>query len=304
MLDRCLKTPLLQGIRYHSGMAPDTPFAEFADIYLSHQKNRISSYPQVEAVLRQYKAAFGQTPVNQIKRIDINSHVKSRMDAGIKPGTINYELSIVSAAITYISQLYEINLPNPAKGQRVPCNNQRLRYLEKHEASGLLQAAASDQQLQDFITLALNTGCRKNELLKLNWKNVDLLRRILIIQPETTKTRKRRILPINNQSKAALTNRQQDENSEWVFSNPDGTRLEALDYRFRKARSKAGIENFRIHDLQHTFASWLVSEGVDLIKVRDLLGHTSITMTERYAHLMPNRLEAAVAVLDGFCMKI
>jgi len=152
--------------------------------------------------------------------------------------------------------------------------------------------------LRDFITLALNTGCRKNELLHLEWRNVVLEHRFVIIQPETAKNRKRRILPLNQKATSALENRQRQQNGEWVFNNPDGTRLESLDYRFRKARQKAGIEDFRIHDLRHTFASWLVSEGVDLIKVRDLLGHSSITMTERYAHLIPNRLEAAVAVLD------
>lgn len=285
-------------VRYDSKMTPDTPFSHFVDTYLGHQKNRIRSYQQVDVVLRHYKAAFGEKPLSQVKRLDVHNYVQERIAQGIKPGTINYELSILSAAFNYISTLYEIELPNPARNQRLTCNNQRLRYLEKDEAAQLLQATAGDLQLHDFITLALHTGCRKTELLKLQWKSVVLEHRFLVIQPETTKNRKRRILPLNQNATSALNNRQSEQNGEWVFSNPDGTRLEALDYRFRKARQKAAIEDFRIHDLRHTFASWLVSEGVELIKVRDLLGHSSITMTERYAHLIPNRLESAVAVLD------
>lgn len=95
--------------------------------------------------------------------------------------------------------------------------------------------------------------------------------------------------------------------TQWVFARrkngeavSGGERVKALDWLFRKAVKLAGIEDFRIHDLRHTFASWLVSEGVELVKVRDLLGHTSIKMTERYAHLMPDRLHDAVEVLDLF----
>jgi len=68
---------------------------------------------------------------------------------------------------------------------------------------------------------------------------------------------------------------------------------------FRSACAKAGLQDFRIHDLRHTCAAWLVSEGVPLSEVRDLLGHASITMTERYAHLAPDRVRSAVAKLEG-----
>lgn len=110
---------------------------------------------------------------------------------------------------------------------------------------------------------------------------------------------------MNEGTKSALERirqRQSDGGIEtiWIFANQAGERLVKFDDLFRKAVKKAGIQDFRIHDLRHTFASWLVSEGVELIKVRDLLGHSSITMTERYAHLMPNRLHEAVAVLDNF----
>lgn len=283
-------------------MAPDTPFIDFANVYLQHQRNRnLKSYPQVNAVLKHFKAALSVTPLNQIRRLDVQNYILNRQQQGIKPGTINYELSVLAAAINCISQLYEIDLPNPAKKVRLSFNNQRLRYLEPSEATSLLSVARSDTHLHHFIVLALNTGCRKNELFQLQWKNVDLARRFIVIQPETAKTKKRRILPLNQHAQKALLELESQKptpDTLWVFSRADGNKIKPLDHRFRKAIRSAGIVDFRIHDLRHTFASWLVSEGVDLIKVRDLLGHTSITMTERYAHLIPNRLEAAVSVLD------
>lgn len=178
-----------------------------------------------------------------------------------------------------------------------------IRYLTRQEAACLIaQAQALRQDLADFIRLALHTGCRKNELLTLKWSDVHIDRRVILLRPEQTKANKRRAVPLNQTALQALDNLRQQNDTQWVFARrkngKPGERIKALDWLFRKAVKQAGIEDFRIHDLRHTFASWLVSEGVELVKVRDLLGHTSIKMTERYAHLMPDRLLDAVQILD------
>jgi len=72
---------------------------------------------------------------------------------------------------------------------------------------------------------------------------------------------------------------------------------------FRSACRRAGIQDFHVHDLRHTCAAWLVNAGVPLAEVRDLLGHQTIQMTERYAHLAPENLRAAVAVIDPFASR-
>ncbi|MDO6460897.1 site-specific integrase [Granulosicoccaceae sp. 1_MG-2023] len=87
--------------------------------------------------------------------------------------------------------------------------------------------------------------------------------------------------------------------SPWVFCREDGTRIEAVRRSFATACRRAGIEDFHIHDLRHTCAAWLVTAGVPLTEVRDLLGHSSIKMTERYAHLAPENVRAAVAKLEA-----
>jgi integrase len=83
-----------------------------------------------------------------------------------------------------------------------------------------------------------------------------------------------------------------------VFVNYEGCRIGSIKRSFSTACRRAGISDFRIHDLRHTFASWLVTEGVPLLEVSRLLGHSTVKMTERYAHLAPDSLESAVSLLD------
>jgi integrase len=86
--------------------------------------------------------------------------------------------------------------------------------------------------------------------------------------------------------------------SPWVFTHKNGERVQYMQNGFQGACKRAGIEQFRVHDLRHTCASWMVQQGVPLMEVRDVLGHSSVEMTERYAHLAPEKLRSAVGVLD------
>ncbi|WP_323696609.1 MULTISPECIES: site-specific integrase [Thiorhodovibrio] len=87
-------------------------------------------------------------------------------------------------------------------------------------------------------------------------------------------------------------------NSQWVFCRKDGSRMRSSSTGFARACKDVGISDFRFHDLRHTCAAWLVQAGVPLTEVRDVLGHSTIKMTERYAHLAPENIRNAVAVLD------
>lgn len=87
--------------------------------------------------------------------------------------------------------------------------------------------------------------------------------------------------------------------SPWVFCNTNGHRVQSIKCSWETACRRAGIEDFRIHDLRHTCAAWLVSAGVPLTEVRDLLGDSTIRMTDRYAHPAPENVRAAVARLEG-----
>ena len=269
--------------------------------YLDEIKPVLKSHYSIASVLRVFVADAPAKPLAALQPSDIHRYAQGRLKAGIRPGTINRELSVISATINHAARRWGVPVVNPVRYQWLKPDPPRLRYLTKREASRLVvHAETLRPDLADFVRLALHTGCRKNELLTLRWSDIHLERRFLVLRPEQTKSNKRRAVPLNKTALQALESLKQGNQTDWVFARKNGERVKALDWLFRKAVKLAGIEDFRIHDLRHTFASWLVSEGVDLVKVRDLLGHTSIKMTERYAHLMPDRLHDAVQVLDLF----
>jgi integrase len=286
----------------HSAVTID----EFVTKYTNVIKHRLRSHAQISRHLARIATHFNGRHLSTIRRNDVAEYAELRQSQGVTTASINIELAVFSASINYARKRWELELSNPVTGLFYPAKPGRLRYLEKHEAAMLVKCAKGlrSPYLADFIELALNTGARKNELLQLQIKSIDLPRKIITIEGHTTKTGKRRYLPINQSAAAVVERRKRyrDENcpaSPWLFSKRTGDRVKYPDNAFRLAVEKAGLTDFCVHDLRHTFASWLVTEGIELIKVRDLLGHSSIRMTERYAHLAPFRLHEAVGVLDG-----
>src|SRR3569833_2216921 len=217
------------------------------------------------------------------------------------------EPCLLSSAINYARREWERDIPNPVSGRKLKEPEGRVRWISRAEAVALLASATREGQaghLPDFIRLALHTGCRKNKLLKLEWRRGDLHAGLFHLEARHTKTARRRSVPLNAEARAALMNRARIRatycpDSPWVFTHEDGSRLLDVKKSFRTACRRAGIADFRIHDLRHTCAAWLVSAGVPLMSVRDLLGHASIKMTERYAHLAPDNVRLAVRQHEG-----
>lgn len=175
-------------------------------------------------------------------------------------------------------------------------NNRRLRYLSKEECQALIDACAD--HLRPIVVTALNTGMRKGEILSLKWENVDLNHKFILL--DRTKNGERREIPINATLRATLIGIKRRLDISHVFYDQlTGSSYGDIKNSFNGACKRAGINNFRFHDLRHTFASHLVMEGVDLTTVSRLLGHRDLTMTLRYSHLSPLHLSKAVDILDN-----
>jgi integrase len=139
----------------------------------------------------------------------------------------------------------------------------------------------------------MNTGMRRGELLALKWSAIDFKRALLTVEGVTAKSKQTRHLPLNTEALDVL--------KKWQKQAPDAERIFPVATSFKSAwvpmLVRANIADFRWHDLRHHFASRLASAGIPLNDIRELLGHATITMVLRYAHLSPDRKRAAVAAL-------
>lgn len=250
---------------------------------------------------------FSGCDLNTLTTVDLRRYIAQRKSEGAAASTINKEVGLISSAANYARREWGWEIPNPA----VQCKQRepegRVRWLRKDEYRALMAEAAQSPKathLPDFIRLAVNTACRKGELLGLEWNRVDLKTDLIWLEGQHTKAGKRRSVPLNRGAREALLHRaafraQHCPDSPWVFAHKNGNRIQDVRTSFLSACRRAKIKDFRIHDLRHTCAAWLVSEGVPLTEVRELLGHSSVQMTERYAHLAPERVRSAVGRLDG-----
>jgi integrase len=171
----------------------------------------------------------------------------------------------------------------------------RLRYFgSKEEANRLIEGCRGS--FRALVIVALHTGMRKGELLNLTWANADLDQGFIHIG--ATKNGEVRSIPMNETVWTVFSNLRKENNTSWVFHDEQGQPFRDTHKKFLWACKRAKIQDFRFHDLRHTFASWLVMDGVPLGTVSHLLGHKSILMTMRYSHLSPEHRMGALRSLD------
>jgi integrase len=152
--------------------------------------------------------------------------------------------------------------------------------------------------LHPLIVVALNTGLRRGELLNLEWDDVNLDLKQIMVRSVNAKSSRPRVVPLNSDATSALRRWRVHSGHDIVFTK-HGTRLTHFKNSWRSLLELAQIEDFRFHDCRHDFASQLVMAGTDLYTVCQLLGHASTDTTQRYAHLSPDHLRSAVSVLGN-----
>lgn len=243
---------------------------------------------------------FANQPINIQSVVD---YCQFRTLQGVKNSTINRELNIIRAAINFYNKHNDTNLKNPFNGFNLFESDYLPRYLTADECKRLLNAsllyAGDSHQLYHFINLALNTGCRSGELKTLKWDAVDFDNSYMTVRNSLSKNRKTIHKPLNYQ--ALLSLKELSNGSEWVFySTRTGKNRSTFKKAFAWTCDKADLGHVRIHDLRHTFASLLVQNGVPLYHVMQLLGHSDIKTTQKYAHLSPNNLAHVVDSLPQF----
>ena len=169
-----------------------------------------------------------------------------------------------------------------------------MRYLTAVEVRRLM--AECKPHIRPIVTVALNTGMRRGEILRLKWDDVDLRNGLLVVRD--TKNGESRAVPINAAVREVLAGTVRRLDSQYVFCNSKGQPLREIKHVFNSACRKAGIRDFRFHDLRHSAASFMAMGGVSLLAIGTILGHKTASMTKRYSHLSPGHLQDAVAEID------
>src|SRR5882762_7069945 len=220
----------------------------------------------------------GELTENPVRRVD-----KPRIDRRGK--------------VRFLDQAEESRLRDALKARDEEMQNVRTAANERRQKRHkdlLPRLTHFGDHLTAAVLLSMNTGLRRGEVLKLRWACVDFDRRLLTVEGRNAKNRQTRHVPLNEEAMSALRR--------WREQSGSGTRLFDVATGFRTAWGKllkrATITGFRWHDLRHHFASRLVQHGVPLNTVRDLLGHSSVGMSLRYAHLAPDQRREAVAKLN------
>jgi integrase len=214
----------------------------------------------------------------------------------IKPATVNRDLANFKHLLAKAVEWGILSENIGTKVKLLKVQNQSLRYLNGEELKSLLGAAS--RYLKPLVILAVNTGLRKSELLRLKWSDVHF--RTGYIELLDQKNGDTSYIPMNSEVKEALRKIPHRLDSEYVFCRKNGQVPLDIKYHFYKALKKSGIPHCTFHSLRHTFASHLAMSGVDLSSIRELMRHKSYAMTLRYAHLSSQHTQKAVDTLSFF----
>jgi integrase len=270
--------------------------------YVPFAKDSKRSWRTDETILRIHIVpAFGKKHLDEISNRDIAELLRRLRQDGYATGTTNRVLVL----LRYMYNLAKKwGVPgageNPAAGLKTAPDVCRERFLSTEEAQRLLSALATDenQVAAKAIKLLLLTGARRNEVTKARWDYIDFERRTLLVP--ISKTGRARVITLNGAAIELLHSVERLPDNPYVFPSPTtGRPCPSLHFPWLRIRRTAGLLDIRLHDLRHSFASFLVNEGVSLYVVQGLLGHTQPRMTQRYAHLAQQTLHDAAELVPS-----
>ena len=286
--------------------ARETPtLSEFVrDRYMPHIRGNKRSWKSDETLLRLHiLPAFSRQPISAITTAEVLAFQHGLKAKGYAPGTCNRVLVLVRYLFNLAAK-WEVEGAgqNPArKVDLYKLNNERQTFLSKEQVAALLDALAMshNKDLLAIVKFLLLTGARKQEALKAEWRQVDLANRTWVIPLSKSGTARK--VAISDALVALLETLPSREKSPYLFTNPATAKpYVAIWYAWDSARKRAGLAYVRIHDLRHSFASFLVNSGRSLYEVQKLLGHAHIKTTQRYAHLSDETLISAANTASSF----
>jgi site-specific recombinase XerD len=292
------------------------------DVYFRVANQNLKSADETIRKITADFAKYFNKPIDELTPVMFEKWRTNRLEAGAKAATVNRTLSTLRSSLNWgvKSGLIESN-PLQRMGKLKESDSKSIiRYLSDDERERLESALTERETrlqkknggetcgefwdyLRPAVLVSLNTGIRRNTLFSLVWSDVDFQAQALSLRGEISKNGKTARIPLNDDAYDVLSSwREQSEKRgdvDLIFPSPKtGEKLENARRAWEGVLREAGIENFRWHDMRHDFASQLVMRGVDLTVVCELLNHSNLKLTMRYAHLAPKQKLNAVQALN------
>lgn len=256
-------------------------FPEFGKRYMDHAKSHKRSWLRDEQMLRRLEEFFGEAQLGDLTPVRVEAYQQARIRE-VSPATVNRETALLKHMLN-LAERWELRLgSNPVRFIKfLPEDNLQFQTLSEEDEKALL--AHCPPYLQDMIVFAINTGLRCGDIFDLQWEEVDSQERRLNIIMQ--KSRKRLSVPLNDTACTVLEAWRGMKKGPYVFYNHmTGDRFRDLKAGLKLACKQAGLKDVTWHVFRHTFASRLIRNGTDIVTVKELLGHSNIIVTMRYAH--------------------
>lgn len=250
----------------------------------------------------QYRAlpVFGDLPLDCITRKAVVDFHLSLKAEGLAGATCDHFVVLLRRIMTLAVQ-WEILATNPLeKIALFREDNKKERYLDQTELSRLLTVLQTDKrraQCRVFLFL-LATGARLNEALTMTWEQVDMAQKVWKVPASNSKSKKLRVVPLNDTALGVLNELTPEQKAGWVFRHKNGEPIKTVQRAWESIRALAGLNQLRAHDLRHQAASMLINGGRTLFEVQQILGHSSPNVTQRYAHLSISTMQDASSTID------
>lgn len=276
------------------GIKPERMWEEAVAKYQQETADHRSFSRQV-SMLKWFEPHLKGKALSEINR-ELLDQVKAKRAKGAAAGTVNRYMALVRAILRRACNEWEWIDRVPKVGM-VRDRAARVRSLTRAEYAALM--AELPEHLRDMAQFSIATGLRQSNVARLQWKQVSLERRHLWVGADQHKNGRAHSVPLNEMAMEVLLRRQGDHRTH-VFTYDGRPVLQVNTKAWRSALQRAGIENFRWHDLRHTFATWHREAGTPTYELQRLGGWKDQSMVERYAHIAPEGLQLAAARLDRF----
>lgn len=278
------------------GKKPKWMWPEAVIRWLKEMQHKRSLYDDVSH-FKWLQSYLNKYALNEINKDVLEQLARAKEARGCKGATVNRMFCLVRAVLNRAHKEWEWITSVPAFPTRRHVDNARIRWLTREEATRMLDELPT--HLYAMAKFSLATGLRASNVTGLQWANVNLQKKHAVIHPDETKNKKPLGVPLNGDAMAVL-NGEQGKHLKFVFTYEGKPITQTNTKAWRKALKRAGIKNFRWHDLRHTWASWHIQNGTTLQELFELGGWSSFEMVLRYAHLSSKHLnEAAERISSG-----